>query len=186
MMEFQEIMKYIAGHVRFPNAKINVIDYPNATREQMRHLDKYRKNANLRPLWSKKYYLKELDSRYGKFLKLSKAENGKMKLTPEMVNQALSGIAQELKRAEWEYKYTGDSWFRNALLDRHGKMSDLASTLGILVDNDAKITNRPDGYVKEIGVKLSPDQRKKIRAEQERKRGEEEEKRKMMEAARRR
>lgn len=157
MMEYPAIIKYIAGHVRFPNAKINVIDYPNATRGQMGKLDRYRKNANLRPLWSKKYYLKELDSRYGKFINLSKAENGKMKLTPEMVNQAMKGISQELKRAEWEYRYTGDPWFRNALLDRHGQFADLASTLGILVSEDAKITNRPAGYVKEIGVKLSPD-----------------------------
>jgi hypothetical protein len=57
-------MTYLATHVRLPNAKINVIDYLNASEEQVPFVDKYRKEADLRPLSDKKSYLQLLDSEY--------------------------------------------------------------------------------------------------------------------------
>ena len=58
--------------------------------------------------------------------------------------------------------------------------------MGILADNDAKITGSPDKYIKTIDSKLSPDQRRKLLVEQEKKRKEEEAKRRLQEAAKRR
>jgi hypothetical protein len=66
-------MKYLAGHIRLPNVKINVIDYPNATGEQIPMLDKYRQEAKLRPTWDKQSYLKILDKNYSTLAALSKS-----------------------------------------------------------------------------------------------------------------
>lgn len=91
----------------------------------------------------------------------SKHKSGLLQFSPKSVTDAMKRIVAEIKKAEWEYKYTGDPWYRDALLDKYGEFEDFANTMGILVEGDAKITERPDGYVKTIGVKLSPDERRK-------------------------
>ena len=50
MFDMKNLLGYVASHVRLPNVKINVVDYLNATKEQMPMVDKYRKEANLKTM----------------------------------------------------------------------------------------------------------------------------------------
>ena len=57
----KSIVDFIYDHLRFPNMKVNVIDYSNATNEQKKQIDEYRKKLGIPDDEEKKKILKQLN-----------------------------------------------------------------------------------------------------------------------------
>lgn len=92
----KSIIDFIYDHLRFPNMKVNVIDYSNATDEQRKKIDEYKKKLGIPDKNEKKKILKSLNKDPGDDV--------------EALKQEMLRIGAQLKKAKFEYRFTGGGY----------------------------------------------------------------------------
>jgi hypothetical protein len=162
--------------------KINVIDYDNAKNDDdLTLLDQYRRDKGLLDRTQKTNTLNLFTSAYETArMQITNPEKygglGKVRDSIELV---LKDLGTVIKRANEEYKYTGDSSFLDSMKDIYEATSQLEGMLSAPGVGDTKLVQTPTGYTKVVQPVLGP----KERAEQRRK---EREEKKRLELERRR
>lgn len=187
LMSQKSIFDFMFKHLRFPNMKVKIVDYTNASESQRKTLDKYRAEMGIPDAKGKNDILKNWQGIWGKIGDMSDEE----------LETAASTLQKLMAKAEFEARYTGNYTYLNQLTQYWDKLAKEQETRFDQKANGDKIVKKsgevatkvlepPPKSMAEIEEqkKKEAEEEAKRKAEQERKEKEEREKKLKEEAKR--
>lgn len=136
----KSIVDFIYDHLRFPNMKVKVIDYSNATKAQRKQIDEYRKKMGIPDDEEKKKILKQLN-------RLDEIKES------DKIMAEMKELRKIINKAKFESRFTGARrWFLDMLENKMFSLQKAYVNAKTLEEQQGKsnIVKKPGNIAKVI------------------------------------